>query len=110
VCGPAPLASFIFINSLSFYVSIEIMFYVYILKSKVDNDLYIGPTNNLKRRFFLHNSKRVPSTAPRTPFSLIYYEAYKSEKDARKRESSLKSRGQARKALIERINQSLEDS
>lgn len=31
------------------------MFYVYILQSKVDNQLYIGCTNNLKKRFKYHN-------------------------------------------------------
>lgn len=83
------------------------MFYVYVLKSKKDNELYIGSTNDLRKRIFLHNSKKVQSTAARTPFNLVYYEAYRVESDARKRESALKLRGQARKALMERINESL---
>ena len=33
------------------------MFYTYILKSKKDNDLYIGSTNDLRRRFAEHNLK-----------------------------------------------------
>ena len=43
----------------------------------------------------------------RAPFSLVYYEAYCAERDARKRESSLKLRGQARTQLKKRIEESL---
>ena len=84
------------------------MIYVYVLKSKKDKDLYIGSTNNLKRRFEMHNTGNVPSTKPRRPFSLVYYEAYTNENDARKRESSLKKRGQSRYHLLNRISNSLE--
>lgn len=71
------------------------MFYVYILKSRKDNDLYIGSTNDLKRRFDEHNSGKVSSTKPRVPFEVVYYEAYKVESDARKREHNLKLRSRA---------------
>jgi putative endonuclease len=83
------------------------MYYVYILKSLKDGDLYIGSTNNLKHRIVEHNSGKVFSTKARTPFILTYYEAYKSETDARHRESSLKLRGQARAQLLKRIQTSL---
>ena len=63
------------------------MFYVYILRSKRDHDLYLGSTNDLRRRFEEHNKGKVYSTKLRTPFELIYYEAYKAEKDAREREN-----------------------
>ena len=33
------------------------MFYVYIIQSKKDNNLYVGSTNDLKRRFEEHNLK-----------------------------------------------------
>ena len=83
------------------------MFYVYILKSQKDEDLYIGSTNNLRSRFKKHNEGKVPSTKSRRPFELIYYEAYKNEKDARERESRLKLRGQAKNHLKNRIKRSL---
>lgn len=83
------------------------MFYVYILKSIKDKELYIGSTNDLKKRFSEHNKGKVESTKLRIPFELIYYEAYKSEKDARMRESRLKLRGQARQHLKTRIVESL---
>ena len=72
------------------------MFYMYILGSKKDKELYIGSTNNLKKRLEEHNSGKVPSTKPRIPLKLLYYEAYLVEKDAKDREAGLKLRGRAR--------------
>ncbi|KKS84195.1 MAG: hypothetical protein UV60_C0026G0002 [Parcubacteria group bacterium GW2011_GWA2_43_11] len=83
------------------------MFYVYVLVSKKDGKLYIGSTNNLKKRFEMHNDGKVESTKPRRPFVLVYYEAYADESDARKRESSLKKRGQAKYQLCARIKNSI---
>ena len=84
------------------------MFYVYVLKSLKDSELYIGSTNNLKRRFAEHQNGESFSTQFRHPFELVYYEAYKNEKDARLREQALKLRGNARRFLKERIERSLE--
>ena len=81
--------------------------YVYVLKSSQDHELYIGSTNNLKRRLRDHNDKKNFSTSWRGPFELVYYEAYKNEKDARWREQALKLRGNARRFLKERIKRSL---
>jgi len=83
------------------------MFYVYILKSKKDHQLYIGSTNDLRRRLKEHNSGDIFSTKARRPFELIYYEAYVAEKDARRRESNLKLRAQALTQLKKRIRESL---
>jgi putative endonuclease len=84
-----------------------IMFYVYILKSKKDSNLYIGSTNDLKRRFKEHNDGKVYSTKARRPFEIVYYEAYKIEADARKREANLKLRSQAFTQLRKRIENSI---
>ncbi|MBP9749879.1 MAG: GIY-YIG nuclease family protein [Candidatus Pacebacteria bacterium] len=83
------------------------MFYVYVLISTRDGELYIGSTNDLKKRFREHNSGKVPSTKTRTPFHLLYYEAYSAEVDARKREARLKQRGQARVHLLKRLSGSI---
>ena len=83
------------------------MFYAYILKSQQDNDLYIGSTKNLKERLILHNSGKVFSTKLRAPLELIYYEAYRAEYDARKREKNLKLRSRAFVQLKKRIQESL---
>jgi len=82
------------------------MFYVYILKSKKDHNLYIGSTNNLEHRISEHDSGLVFSTKLRKPFILVYYEAYASEKDARKREKNLKLRSRALAQLKKRITES----
>lgn len=86
------------------------MFYVYIIKSKKDNLCYIGSTNDLKRRLTEHNKGLVCSTAPRRPFALVYYEAYRAEKDARLRESRLKDYKKAYAQLKMRIKNSLEET
>lgn len=75
-------------------------YYVYILLSLTDEGLYIGFTNDLKRRLIQHASGKVKSTRIRTPFKLIHYEYFINEKDAKAREEFLKS-GYGRKQLKE---------
>ena len=84
------------------------MFYLYILKSKKDNNLYFGSTNDLRRRLLDHNTGKVPSTKTRRPFEIRYYEAYFDEETARKRESSLKKDCRALSQLKIRIRKSLQ--
>ncbi len=83
------------------------MFYVYILKSKKDNKSYIGSTNDLGNRVKLHNNGKIFSTRLRRPLSLIYYEAYLAESDARRREQKLKNFGQGIANIYKRIADSL---
>lgn len=59
-----------------------IMFYVYILQSITDNGIYIGKTNNLKRRLYEHNSGVVQSTRHRRPFKILEYTILNSEIEA----------------------------
>ena len=66
------------------------MFYVYILFSIKDKQLYTGYTDNLKSRYQAHINGFVKATKFRRPLKLIYYEAYINELDARKRELYLK--------------------
>lgn len=68
-----------------------IMFYVYLLKSKIDSKFYIGFTGNLKQRFKDHESGNVESTKNRRPLELVYYEAYNEKELALKREKFLKT-------------------
>ena len=84
------------------------MFYVYILKSKKDKKCYIGSTVNLKNRLKLHQEGKVYSTKSRRPLMLVYYEAYRIEKDARLREKSLKNYGQGVTNLYKRLSNSLD--
>ena len=79
------------------------MFYTYLIKSKNKNWFYIGSTKDLKERFKDHNSGKVKSTKPYTPFILIYYEAYLTYTLARKREIELKKKGQQKEILFKRL-------
>jgi putative endonuclease len=67
------------------------MYYVYILQSLKDKSLYIGYTDNLKRRFEEHNSGKSFATKPFRPYKLIFYEAFLNRIDAKNREKYLKS-------------------
>lgn len=82
------------------------MFYVYVLRSKADLELYIGSTNDLRRRPGEHREGKSFSTAHRGSFSLVYYEAYANEEEARTREWRLKRHGNARVELLKRIKKS----
>lgn len=66
-------------------------FYAYVLKSKIKDFLYVGFTHNLKKRFLEHNNGEETSTKAYAPFDLIFYEAYRNEKDAKRREEYFKT-------------------
>ncbi len=74
------------------------MYYVYLVKRGDNGETYIGCTNDLERRLNEHLDKKP---------ELVYYEAYKSELDARRREMKLKQRGQSVRRLKERLINSL---
>nr|QBM02546.1 hypothetical protein [uncultured archaeon] len=69
--------------------------------------MYIGSTNDLKRRIIEHNRGKVESTRNKKPYKLVYYEAYVEESDARRREKMLKLRGQSRNQLKLRLKDTL---
>ena len=76
------------------------MFWIYILKNKLNNEFYYGYTNNLERRIAEHNN--------RAEWKLVGCEGYASELDARERERKLKHYGQARAHLKNRLKRSIE--
>jgi putative endonuclease len=82
------------------------MHYVYVLKNE-RGEIYIGETSNLDARLKAHNDGRNRSTKGHR-WEVVYYEAYRSPEDARKRERKLKAHGQAKRWLKERIARSLE--
>lgn len=85
------------------------MFYTYVLKSQKDGKMYIGSTNDLKRRLLEHNNGKSFSTKNRRPLILIYYEAYYSLSDARTRETKLKKFKNSYTELKKRLQCSLEE-
>jgi len=66
-------------------------YYVYALYNKSKNFIYIGYSENLKPRVTSHNLGKNRSTKPYIPLEVIHYEAYRSKKDAKRREAYLKS-------------------
>jgi putative endonuclease len=66
-------------------------YYVYVLRSLVDSQFYVGLTRDLPARVTLHNSGLVSSTKKRAPFELVYWEGCLNESDAAQREKYLKS-------------------
>lgn len=78
------------------------MYYVYVLRSKKDDKLYIGSTGNLDKRFIEHQLAKVISTKFRLPVELIYYEASNNKVQALKREKYFKT-GFGRRFLKNRI-------
>ena len=79
------------------------MYYVYILISMLNDQIYIGSTNDLKKRIEEHNDGKSISTKRYKPWILHYYEAYRTEHLARMRERNLKYHGNAIKELKKRI-------
>jgi predicted GIY-YIG superfamily endonuclease len=75
------------------------MNYVYLLRYLKTRKLYYGYTNDLNRRLEEHKKE--------SAFELIYFEAYKAETDARRREKQLKNYAQALTALKQRLKESL---
>lgn len=83
------------------------MHYVYLIKSQKQDFIYVGSTEDLKRRFAEHNDAKNIATKHYAPFKLIYYEAYASKKDALARENKLKHHGSVIGHLKKRVANSL---
>ncbi len=81
------------------------MYYVYILISEKDGQLYIGSTPDLKSRFEKHQKGYVLATKNRRPLQLVYYESYLVDVDAKRREKYLKG-GKGRQELKVQLKES----
>lgn len=67
------------------------MYYVYIISSLKQNWIYTGYSTNLRNRIKDHQRGKSKATKPYLPFELIFYEAYKAQADAKRREAYLKT-------------------
>ncbi len=65
--------------------------FVYVLRSLKDNNLYIGISRNPEKRVEIHNKGKTESTKERRPFILIHKEGCNSLKEAREKEKYCKS-------------------
>ncbi len=76
-------------------------YYVYLIASKKNSKLktYVGYTNNLKKRLFLHNSGRGAKSTKGRRWRIIYKEKLNSKSKAMSREYYLKKDIKLRKKL-----------
>lgn len=66
-------------------------YYIYILTNKPKGILYIGVTNNLKRRILEHRSGKIPGFTQKYHLkTLVYIECYTYIEDALRLEKRLK--------------------
>lgn len=80
-------------------------YYIYVLKSLKDNQLYTGYTADLKKRLDQHFKGEVSSTKNRLPLQLIYFEGCLNQQDATHREKYLKT-SWGKRYLKERLKNS----
>lgn len=81
-------------------------YFVYILTDITNKTLYVGVTNNLKRRICEHKTKSHKGfTARNNCTKLVYYEHYQWIKEAISREKQLKGGSRSKKLqLIKNTN------
>ena len=86
-------------------------YYVYILTNKTHSVLYIGVTNDLKRRVYEHRNKLIQGFTKRYNVDkLVYYEAGEDIVEAISREKQLKDGPRLKKIkLIESMNSEWRD-
>ncbi|TSD02667.1 MAG: putative endonuclease [Parcubacteria group bacterium Athens0714_26] len=68
----------------------NMIYYAYAI-SLTRKYVYVGLTNNLKRRFSQHQTGKEKTTCPYKPFQLIYWEGFENRKLDREKEKYLKS-------------------
>ena len=87
------------------------MYYVYIITGYSNKELYIGMTNDLKRRITEHKNGQVDGFTKRYRLKkLVYFEEFLNPAEAIKREKELKGwRREKKNALIETKNPKWED-
>ena len=70
------------------------MYYVYVLLSLVNGDIYIGSTENVEQRVWLHNNGRVKSTKAYRPWKLLEVKEYNTRSEAVREEKFFKQHQQ----------------
>ena len=85
------------------------MWYVYVIKSLKNERLYVGSTNDIKRRLKEHNDGIGGKyTKDNRPFKLVFYEAFLNKKDAMKDELFFKT-GYGREVLKDKLKNYLQN-
>ncbi len=81
------------------------LYFVYILEC-ADKSFYVGCTNNIERRIKQHNDSKWGAhyTKIRRPVMLVYSEEFVTLKEARRRESEIKSWRREKKLNLIKAN------
>ena len=79
-------------------------YYVYVLGSnnKANFVTYVGYTNNLKKRLTLHNNGKGAKFTRGKSWKLIYFEKYRTKKEAMRREYYIKKNRNLRNLIKKR--------
>ena len=87
------------------------MYYVYILVNNSNDIMYIGVTNDIRRRLYEHKKEEIDGfTKKYHVHKLVYFEEYSKINDAIAREKQLKGWIRAKKnILVESKNSGWED-
>lgn len=87
------------------------MAYVYMLTNDKGNVLYVGATDDLKARVYLHRGGFIPGfTKKYNVHKLVYFETREDMNAARERERQLKGKTRAKKnVIVETMNPSWVD-
>lgn len=85
--------------------------YIYILCNKHRNVVYVGSTDDLKKRIYFHKKRLIPGfTKKYNVDQLVYFESYDTALEAMKRERQIKGyRREKEDALIRGLNPAWED-
>ena len=76
-------------------------YYVYILTNKDNSVMYIGVTNDLRRRLYEHKNQEIDGfTKKYNVYKLVYFEEYSDIGDAIAREKQLKRWVRLKKNLL----------
>ena len=76
-------------------------YFAYILESEKDSSYYIGHTEDLEKRIIYHNEGKSKYTSRKMPWKVVYYETFKTRKEAHERERFLKK--QRNRAFYKRL-------
>ena len=75
-------------------------FFVYMLKSTTINKTYVGYTNNIKKRLYLHNSNKGAKSTKGNKWILIYKRKFLNKSDAMSFEYQLKKNKKMREEIV----------
>lgn len=86
-------------------------YYIYILTNKTDSVMYIGVTNDLRRRINEHREEMIEGfTKKYHVHKLVYYEVFENIEKAIQREKQLKRWNREKKnQLVESLNPAYKD-